>query len=305
MPEGSLVPGSSRPPVASDVTALVVTHDGERHIEEQLDSILTQTVLPGVVLVVDDASLDGTRAIVAEVARSSPVPIELVPTDGSGAPDLKTRVAGNVQFGLAMTASCPVTMLADQDDVWLPDRLETQRALLLGTPGALVVAGDGVLVDENGAVLGGRLRDRFPVPDDWGLMAPAARMRMSLRMPFVTGAAMAVTSECVELMTPIPAGWLHDRWATLVAAARDGLLLQIDPVVRYRVHAGQALGDRQMALGADGPRWRQVLARGASPMQAVQRARHVVSRIRPLALDDSVADELGWTALVRSARATA
>ena len=89
------------------------------------------------------------------------------------------------------------------------------------------------------------------------------------------------------MMAPVPRRWLFDRWATLVATARDGLVLQPEAVIRYRIHPGQLLGDRQ-ANGPDGTlRWRQILARGASPVEAAVRASDVVRRIRPLALDRS------------------
>lgn len=288
------------PPIAADTAAVVVTHDGERYVEEQLDSILAQTLLPAVVLVVDDDSRDGTRALVREVARTSPVPIELLLTDGSGASDVKTRVASSFSIGLRAAEEYAIAVLSDQDDAWLPERLLRQRVRLLSTPGALLVAGDGILVDAGGHPVGGRLRDRFPLPGDWGLMAAPARMRASLRVPYVTGAASAFSRELTSLMLPVPRGWLHDRWATLVAAACGGLELQVEPVIRYRLHDRQVLGVSQAETGADGPRWRQVLARGGGPLDVAARARDVVRRVRPLATDPAVAAELSWGAVIRS-----
>ncbi len=295
-------PAKSAPPVASDTAAVVITQDGERWLEEQLDSILTQTVLPAAILVVDDHSRDGTLGLVREIARSAAVPIEWRRVDHGHAPDLKTRIARTVGVGLAWaTQEHDIALLADHDDSWLPERLASQRQLLEETD-ALLVAGDAVLMDEAGRPLDGRLRDHFPLPGDWGLLTPAGRMAALLRVPFVTGAAMAVTAECVRLMTPIPGGWLHDRWASLVATARGRLAVQVAPVIRYRIHDAQAVGHRHASTGAEKARWQQVLARGASPLDAVVRARHVEHRLRPLAMDASVAAELTWPALVRSAR---
>jgi hypothetical protein len=103
------------------------------------------------------------------------------------------------------------------------------------------------------------------------------------------------------MMAPVPRGWLFDRWATLVATARAGLVLQPETVIRYRIHPGQLLGDRQATGPVGTRRWREVLARGASPFEAVVRARDVVRRIKPLAVDATVRDELSWGSLARAA----
>ena len=139
-----------------------------------------------------------------------------------------------------------------------------QRDILRGDSDVLLVAGDGVLIDESGAEIGGRLRDRFPPPLDWGELGPAERVRAAIRRPFVTGATCGLRRELVPMMAPVPRRWLFDRWATLVATARDGLVLQPEAVIRYRIHPGQLLGDRQAngparhpALAADPRSWCQ------------------------------------------------
>ena len=126
-------------------------------------------------------------------------------------------------------------------------------------------------------------------------------MRAALRRPLVTGAASALTLELGRLIAPPPAGWLHDRWATLIAAARGGLVLESHSEIQYRVHDGQAVGLNPADVGRGGRRWRQVLARGASPFEAVRRAGDIVGRVAPLALDPAVRAELTWRAVLGSA----
>jgi glycosyltransferase involved in cell wall biosynthesis len=286
--------------VAADTAAVMVTHDGERFIRQQCESIFRQSLLPAVLVVVDDASKDGSRSILVEIARSSPIPVEIIPVDGSGISNLKSRVASNVSTGLAAASEYEVAVLSDQDDEWLVDRLASQREILRASSGMLV-AGDGILIDEFGDPISMRLRGSFPAPEDWTALDAAGRMRAALRRPFVTGAASALTAELAQLMTPVPRGWLHDRWATLVAVARNRLVLQSEPVIRYRVHDEQLLGHRQAAIGAGNRRWRQVLARGASPVEAAARMTDVVRRLRPIAVDPRVRSELTWRAVLASA----
>ncbi len=230
--------------VAADTAAVMVTHNGERFIRQQCESIFRQSLLPAVVVVVDDASTDETSDDPREtrsLGRRSPWRSSAVDSLGDRQPqDVASQRTS--PRGLAAVSEYEVVLLSDQDDEWLVDRLASQREILRRFLGGLLVAGDGLLIDECGDPIGGRLRDSFPPPEDWAALDAAGRMRAALRRPFVTGAASALTAETGRLMTPVPRGWLHDRWATLVAAARNGLVLQNEPVIRYRVHDGQTLG---------------------------------------------------------------
>lgn len=287
--------------ISADTAAVMVTHNGERFLGQQCESIFRQTLLPAVLVVVDDASRDRTRTLLQDIARAAPIPVEIIHVDGSRISDGRSRIAANVMTALAAASRYDIAVLADHDDEWLEDRVARQRELLISTPGALLVAGDGILVDESSATIGTSLRQIYPPPDGWESMDAAGRMRSALRRPFVTGAASALTAEMARLMAPVPGGWLHDRWATLVAAARGGLLLQRDSVIRYRVHGGQTLGLGQANLGLGEHRWRQVLERGASPVEAALRAAQVVHRLRPIAFDPRVRAELSWRAVLGSA----
>lgn len=287
--------------VASDTAVVMATHDGERFLARQIESILGQSLRPAVLTVVDDASRDGSRAIVREAARRSSVPIELIASDEPRRLDPKSRVTATIMRGLRSLATYDYVLLSDQDDEWLPDRLMKQRGILIDRPEALLVAGDGLLINVDGRPLGSTLRDRFPSPDDWDHLDAAKRVRAALRAPFVTGATCALRARLIDLMTPVPAGWLIDRWATLVAVSQGGLVLQPDVVIRYRIHSAQLIGDRQAAIRAGDRRWRQVLSRGASPVDMAARARDVVRWIRPLASDPAIRDELSWGAMARAA----
>ena len=130
---------------------------------------------------------------------------------------------------------------------------------------------------------------------------PAERVRAVDPPAVRDGGDLRLRRELVPMMAPVPRSWLFDRWATLVATARDGLVLQPETVIRYRIHPDQLLGDRQATGPVGTRRWRQVLARGASPLEAAMRASDVVRRIRPLAIDATIRDELSWRALARAA----
>jgi glycosyltransferase involved in cell wall biosynthesis len=287
--------------VAADTAAVMVTHDGERFLGQQCESIFRGDVLPTVLIVVDDESQDSSRDILRDVARSAPIPVEVIEVDSSNVSNRKSRIAGNVVRGLEAASAYRFAVLSDQDDQWLPDRLARQRGVLLGDPNAMLVAGDGILIDEWGHETGGRLSDSFPRPPGWETLDAAGRAHAALRASFVTGAASALTMALARLMQPVPGGWLHDRWATLVAVACNGLVLQSEPVIRYRIHQGQVLGQTQAQIGAGNRRWKQVRDRGAGPIEAATRVTQIVRRLGPIATNPAVRRELSWRAVLGSA----
>ena len=229
------------------IAAVLVTHDSERWIEATAASVVAQSRLPDQVIVVDDASTDATVEILSRVIGSDR--LRVIPsTDRSTDP--ASRIARNFRQGLQECRDFDVAVLGDHDDVWHGHRVEHQVQLLERHPRSTIVASDGRLVDEAGSPIGGTLRDAFPVPDRFEHLAPAERMRTVLRHSIATGGASAVRPSAFA-GSPIPPGWLHDRWWSLVAVARDELILDRDLVIDYRLSSGQQVGlDRGRQQGS-------------------------------------------------------
>ncbi|RZJ11107.1 MAG: glycosyltransferase, partial [Rubrivivax sp.] len=119
-------PFSSHPSkTVSPVTVLIPAHNAEGTLAETLDSLVAQTFQQFSVLVVDDASNDGTAAVAARYADR--LKIEVVSlTENAG-------VAGAINQGLARITS-PYIARIDADDIALPSRLERQLRFLEAHP---------------------------------------------------------------------------------------------------------------------------------------------------------------------------
>lgn len=262
----------------STVAAVLVTHDSRTWLEPTLASIAAQERPVDRVVVVDDGSRDGTVSLLAEHG------IPAIPST-STATDVVTRIAAN--FAQAVRAAeADIVLLADHDDVWLPDRVAHQAGLLEEAPEALMVASDGRLVDASGVPDGRTLRDVFPVTVAWPTLTPAERMREVVRHAVATGSASALRPAAFPELD-VPPGWLHDRWWSLVAAARAGLVIDDRAVIDYRVQDGQQVGLDTAAqqMGATARAW--ALARQAGRSWGKQR--DLRTRLRPLARDPEVA----------------
>jgi glycosyltransferase involved in cell wall biosynthesis len=109
------------------VSVLVAAFNGEAFLEEALASLRGQTFRDFEAIVVDDGSTDGTAALVAKAASADPR-FRLLRQANAG-----TQAARNA--ALADARGTWVGLL-DQDDVWLPGKLEAQIVLADADPRA-------------------------------------------------------------------------------------------------------------------------------------------------------------------------
>jgi glycosyltransferase involved in cell wall biosynthesis len=95
--------------------------------------VVAQTRLPREIIVVDDASTDGTPDLVTAFARTAPLPARLVRLDrNSGGP------ARPINVGVAASSGEFIAVL-DQDDAFEPTKLEDQARVLASDPGLSLV----------------------------------------------------------------------------------------------------------------------------------------------------------------------
>ena len=208
-------------PDAPTVRASVclAAHDGAAHIEEQLTSILEQLGAHDEVVVVDDASTDATVAVVEAIGDPR---IRLVRNEIN---------AGYVRtFERAMTLSRGAfVLLSDQDDVWVPGRLDAMLDALAST----------AVVATSVAVLGEPLQ-----PPRWPLRASDSTRHVAnvvatmIGVRCYTGCAMGLRRDILSSALPIPA-WVdesHDLWFALVGNTHRQMTHLEPPSVTRRLH---------------------------------------------------------------------
>jgi glycosyltransferase involved in cell wall biosynthesis len=108
----------------ASVAVVIPAYNGQQYIEETLQSVLNQTLQPREIVVVDDASTDGTASIVRRFAPR----VTLVTRQRGG-------VSATRNYGASITDSEWLTFL-DQDDLWEPENLERQMAAIAASPEA-------------------------------------------------------------------------------------------------------------------------------------------------------------------------
>jgi len=214
------------------VSILLATYNGAAYLPEQLDSLFAQTHRDWRLLVRDDCSTDATAEILAGYQEKYPGIISIVPNEGA-------RLGACRNFGMLLEhAEAPYVMFCDQDDVWLPDKIEVTLAAMkpleeeFGTETPLLVHTDLKVVDERLSPLGDSL---------WQYMGSTPErltcINRVLMQNFATGCTVMINKALRDLAMPIPAGArMHDWWLALVATAFGRVAAVARPTILYRQH---------------------------------------------------------------------
>jgi glycosyltransferase involved in cell wall biosynthesis len=103
------------------ISVALATYNGARYLREQLESLVVQRVRPAELVVGDDGSNDDTPLILQAFAQTAPFPVRFMP---------KGERRGFADNFLGIAAACTHDLVAfcDQDDVWLPGKLEAGLA---------------------------------------------------------------------------------------------------------------------------------------------------------------------------------
>jgi len=260
---------SSRQPRSALIEVVLPTYNGAFYLEAQLASIHAQTLRPTRVLLRDDGSSDGTLHLIAQLQERYGSWLQVLPADGN------LGCTANVNRLLEAT-SAPYVALADQDDLWLPQKLEQALALLQqlealhGPETPLMVHSDLELVDAQAQPLGCRYLQRQR------LNPQRTDLRDLALTNVVTGCTALCNRALLQMALPIPAeALMHDWWLALVASALGQIALVEPPGVLYRQHGANVLG----AQGLGWAYWRQRLkqwlahpAAGGSTRAVVEQA---------------------------------
>lgn len=237
-----------------DISVALCTYNGEPHLAEQLASLTSQTLPPTELIICDDGSRDETVEIANQFAASAPFAVKVLRNETN------LGVASN--FTCA-TRNCSGEFVAfcDQDDVWLPHKLERLMQALRARPDATVVFSDAQRVTHELHPMPGSLWETLPMPTSVSRGGPL--FPHLLKRSLVTGATMLVNREAAMRLLPPGEFWLHDEWLALFAAAAGQIVAVAEPLIQYRQHPGQQVGSRRLSL------WDQFqIARQQAPTMA-------------------------------------
>jgi glycosyltransferase involved in cell wall biosynthesis len=105
----------------AEVAVVIPAWNAQRYLEAAVASVISQSIKPREVVIVDDGSTDGTARVGTQLAAAHPT-VRLLTQANAGA-----GAARNVGVGATTE---PLVAFLDADDLWAPTKLERQLSLL-------------------------------------------------------------------------------------------------------------------------------------------------------------------------------
>lgn len=199
------------------VSIAMCTYNGGKFLNEQLESILNQHYKDIELIIVDDKSSDNTVQII-----------------NSFLPHPKIRFYQNEKnIGYAENFAKAISFckgeyisLADQDDIWLPEKIDAMVAGMSGNSG---LYHDSSFMTYDGRLTGTKLSDKVHFV--------AGKVPESLLLyNYIAGHTLMIKREVLKQALPIPTGIYHDWWLAFVCMNLNGLDFIKKPLVYYRIH---------------------------------------------------------------------
>ena len=147
--------------------------------------------------------------------------------------------------------SVEIIFLCDQDDIWVPEKVEIILSEFLATPDSLLAFSNAYIVDENANKLG---VTQFQMVRMHKQMMNQLQGKNAfsclLKRNVVTGATVAFRRQLMDRSSPFVDGWLHDEWLAIMATTYAPLIIVEQALVLYPQYNHNQCGMRPSSLSA-------------------------------------------------------
>lgn len=197
----------------------MATHNGEKFIKRQLESILRQLAQDDEIVISDDSSSDKTVDIIKCFSDQR---IRLYQNNTFFSPMLNSENA-------LKQASGEFIVLSDQDDVWIENKVSVIRRELVGATGCIkLIVLDGYIVDEHEAILHDSIFAH--INSGKGLLK-------NIYDNTYMGCCMAFSRDLLKVALPFPRNIpMHDMWLGLLAELFGTVEFVGEKTIKYRRH---------------------------------------------------------------------
>lgn len=220
------------------------TYNGARYLEEQLESIASQSQPPDEIVICDDGSTDHTCEI-----------IETFSSKREGLVRFQKNIhrlgyTKNFEKAISLCKG-DIIFLSDQDDVWLPKKVEKVSHVFAEEENCGLVAVDATVTDEElrpkGTTL---LRSRA------GGLSDRRSFAHLYAQSFKYGCTLAFRASLRKILLPISSHWGHDNWICFISSIFSKVVMIEEPLMLYRRHAAGSGANDSLDLD----KWAELLA---------------------------------------------
>lgn len=225
------------------ISVAMCTYNGGKYLQEQLYSIIKQTKLPDEIVICDDGSTDSTLQILNEFKKNTTFQVRIYHNEKRLGPTKNFEKAINLCKG-------DIIVLSDQDDIWLPHKIEKLKNIFISNHDVAFVFSDAIVVDEKLFPLGYTMwKSILFTTYQRRLFRNGYQVEVLLKHNVVTGATLAFRAKILNWILPISDKWVHDAWIVLLLSALGikGDFVE-EPLIKYRQHHQQSIGGRKLNL---------------------------------------------------------
>lgn len=217
-----------------NIDILLATYNGEKYLKEQIDSILNQTYKNIRLIISDDCSTDDTKNILNKYEKK----------DNRIKVFYQEKNLGyikNFEFLLTKVES-KFYMLSDQDDVWLPQKVEKSLEKIQ-KENADMVFSDLEVVDSD-------LKTVYNSFNDFMLLTRKINKyidsyKLNYLYNCVTGCTIISKKQFIKYILPIPSihkEVAHDYWMALMVSLNGKMSYMPERYIKYRQHGNNQIG---------------------------------------------------------------
>lgn len=223
---------------SSRILILMSTYQGEKYLAAQLDSIIKQDIKNWILLIRDDGSNDETLNIINHYTQIDSRIQQL--TDSLG--NVKPAHSFSILMEHALKRAEPFIFFADQDDVWLPNKLTLSIATLEKESDTLpsLVFSDLCVVDKNLEVI----HSSYLLYEN---LNPKKILPLNTLLihNYITGCTVGINRALLQFAYPVPqTAVMHDWWCALCAALTGKIIYINETPILYRQHGQNDLGSK-------------------------------------------------------------
>lgn len=215
------------------IDVLMATYNGEKYLKEQIDSILNQTYQNIHLIISDDCSTDKTREILKTYEENERISVFYQ--------EKNLGYVKNFEFLLKQVEN-NLYMLSDQDDFWMPEKIE-KSVEKLQNENLDLVFGDLEVVDENLNTIYNSF-SKFMLLDR-KIKRELNTNKLQYLYNCMTGCTILSKKEFLDKILPLPTNskyMIHDYWMGLVISLNGKVGYLEEPYIKYRQHGNNQVG---------------------------------------------------------------
>lgn len=207
------------------VSIIMPAYNAEKTLPQAVESVMAQTYPHWELIIIDDASRDGTRELIRAYAQQEPRIRVLENEKNCGVSETRRR-------GLEASRGQWIALL-DSYDAWKPEKLQKQMALAVEKGSQLVYTGSAYM-DQDGNGL------------DWVFHIPeSVTYRKLMKQNVISNSSALIRKECYERNLVMGDDFHEDFSCWMQFLRNGGIAHGIDePLLIYRLSSGSKSGNK-------------------------------------------------------------